>query len=247
MHKLLVLLQYIVAVSAARSVTVNNNCAFTIWPAIFSDPNANSGTNVAQTGWEAPSGFSRSFSVPDNWTTGQIWGRRDCDFSKGSGANSCLTGGCDGGLECDSQTGSPTGPVTVAEFTLSDSSQDFYDVSVVNGFNLPMRVDNSGGCGIVSCPVDLTISCPTELRGPTNADGSVVGCKSACEVDTNPTNSPNCCTGSFSTPSTCPASHVNFYSFFKGNCPQALAFRYDETSVLLPCTNSPDYTVTFCP
>ncbi|KAG8814085.1 hypothetical protein FRC18_002169 [Serendipita sp. 400] len=37
---------------------------------------------------------------------GRIWGRRDCDFSRGSGPNACLTGSCTGtGLNCDKRTG----------------------------------------------------------------------------------------------------------------------------------------------
>ena len=159
-----------------------------------------------------------------------------------------MTGGCDGGLECDPETGTPSGPVTVAEWSLSSDRQDFYDVSVIDGFNLPILVDNSGGCGTVSCPVDLTKSCaspfpvydqanavpregPPELQGPTDANGTVVGCNSSCEVDSDPSewsslqvsllgltkpagNSPNCCTGDHATPSTCPASGVKDYAFF---------------------------------
>ena len=62
--------------------------------------------------------------MPDTWTAGRIWvrpwfsviigqlltvlnpkGRRDCDFSNNPGPNSCLDGGCNGGLECDKSTG----------------------------------------------------------------------------------------------------------------------------------------------
>jgi hypothetical protein len=32
-------------------------------------------------------------------------GRRNCDFSANPGPNSCLDGGCNGGLECDKKTG----------------------------------------------------------------------------------------------------------------------------------------------
>ena len=36
-------------------------------------------------------------------------GRRDCDFSTNPGPNSCLDGGCNGGLECDIHTGTVSG------------------------------------------------------------------------------------------------------------------------------------------
>ena len=32
-------------------------------------------------------------------------------------------------------------------------------VSLVDGYNLPMRIDNNVGCGIPSCPVDLGPNC----------------------------------------------------------------------------------------
>lgn len=66
----------------------------------------------------------------------------------------------------------------MAEFTFQgDGFKDFYDgqsmcyllsshvlmrnvsVSLVDGYNLPMRIDNTKGCGIASCPVDLGPNC----------------------------------------------------------------------------------------
>jgi len=55
---------------------------------------------------------------------------------------------------------------------------------------------------------------PDGLKGPLDSSGSPVGCKSDCEVDPNPANSPSCCSGSFSTPETCPNSGVPNYSYF---------------------------------
>lgn len=55
--------------------------------------------------WEMQPGASVKFSVPDNWKSGRIWGRQDCDFSTNPGPNSCVTGGCNGGLLCDKHTG----------------------------------------------------------------------------------------------------------------------------------------------
>jgi hypothetical protein len=48
-------------------------------------------------------------------------GRRNCDFSTTPGANSCLDGGCNGGLQCDPHTGtvrlSPTISFTYTQLT----------------------------------------------------------------------------------------------------------------------------------
>lgn len=40
---------------------------------------------------------------------------------------------------------------------------------------------------------------------------------SDCEVDPDPTNSPSCCTGSYSTAATCPSSGVPHYSYFSAS------------------------------
>lgn len=88
--------------------------------------------------WEAAAGSSTSFSVPDNWTAGRIWGRQDCDFSTNPGPNSCVTGGCNGGLLCDKSTGTGIPPVSLAEFTLGSNGQDYYDGEIVY---LPPRVE----------------------------------------------------------------------------------------------------------
>ena len=74
-------------------------------------------------------------------------------------------------------------PVTVAEFTLSglNGNIDFYDgkvalfavkpalilgrtlVSLVDGYNLPLRIINNQGCGVADCPVDLGPNCTLTL------------------------------------------------------------------------------------
>lgn len=79
---------------------------------------------------------------------------------------------------CDGDTGGIP-PVTVAEFTLFPQGQgtDNYDVSNVDGSNLPMIIttDNTD-CPQAGCPVDLNANCPDPLRVYDPA-GSVVACK----------------------------------------------------------------------
>jgi hypothetical protein len=108
-------------------------------------------------------------------------------------------------------------------------------VSLVDGYNLPMRVDNDKGCPVPSCSVDLGPNCPcpliprdyratsltfgagpTPLKGPFGSNGFPVGCKSACAAGLSPdqSNSPNCCTGSYNTAQTCLTSRVDYYSYF---------------------------------
>jgi len=234
-------------VAADRTFTVKNACSYTIWPAMFTDLNAAPNAPNYSTGWVAEPSTSVSFTVPGNWKSGRIWGRRNCDFTTNPGPNSCLDGGCNGGLQCDRHTGTGVPPATLCEFTLSEGNgTDNYDVSLVDGFNIPVRIDNNHGCPVASCPVDLNPNCPAPLKGPSDSKGVAVGCKSACLALGG---SGNCCSGPQSTPSTCPSSGVAYYSYFKGNCPKAYAYAFDEPSgtALWACGRAADYTIKFCP
>jgi len=238
------------AAAAQRTMTVYNACPFTIWPALFT---SSGGRPSQATGWSAASFTKVTFTVPSDWD-GRIWGRRDCDFSTNPGPNSCIDGGCNGGLLCDVNTGTGVPPATLAEFNFNGGGTDFFDVSLVDGYNLPMRINNNVGCGIPSCPVDLGPNCPAAQKGPFDSSGFPVGCKSACLVDAlngNAGNSPNCCSGQYDTQATCPSSGVTNYAYFKNNCPDAYAYAYDEPSgtALWTCSTNLNaaYTITFCP
>ncbi|KAJ3481309.1 hypothetical protein NLI96_g7750 [Meripilus lineatus] len=203
-----------------------------------------------QTGWEAQPYTQVNFHVPDDWKSGRIWGRRGCNFADPAPGTQCPSGGCNGGLICNPVDGSGIPPATLAEFSLSAyGNMDNYDVSVVDGYNLPMSVTNNKGCPIAGCFVDLGPNCPAPLKGPFDSNGFPVGCKSACLVDQNKSDSPNCCTGSHNTQETCPPDGVQYYHYFKDNCPRAYAYAYDDPSSLYTCdaSLSADYTITFCP
>ncbi|KAL1745475.1 thaumatin [Schizophyllum fasciatum] len=246
-------LSLLVAAATARKFTIKNNCQYTVWPGMYTDLNAGTAVPDHVTGWEQGAGEEVSFDVPDNWTAGRIWPRTACDFSTNPGPTSCETGGCNGGLECAKEAGTGVPPATVAEWTLSgDGDADWYDVSLVDGFNIPVAVTPSSECQEASCPADLNPDCPAELQQK-GADGKVVGCKSACfaNLDGNQQDSANCCSGSHNTAETCPPDGVQFYDYFKSSCKNSYVYAYDESSKTAlwtcPTADKADYTVTFCP
>ncbi|KAK7059952.1 thaumatin [Favolaschia claudopus] len=231
------------AAASARSITVYNACPFTIWYYFTSG-----GPRPSQaTGWAADPWTHVTFTVSEGWA------RRNCDFSKGTGPNTCLTGGCLGGLQCDVNAGTGVPPASLAEFDFEGPQSDFYDVSFVDGYNLPLRIDNNQGCPAPDCAVDLGPNCPAEQKGPFDSSGFPVGCTSACNIDAlngHPDNSPNCCSGIYGTPQTCPSSGVKNYRV-QNACPNAYAYAYDESSEsalwTCPTARHADYTITFCP
>ncbi|EOX90842.1 Pathogenesis-related thaumatin superfamily protein isoform 3, partial [Theobroma cacao] len=160
-----------------------------------------------------------------------------------SGKFSCLTGDCgSSALECSGGGGIP--PATLAEFTLNGAGGlDFYDVSLVDGYNLPMMVSPQGGtggnCTSAGCAAYLNGDCPLELKVVDGTEG--VACKSACDALGDPK---YCCSGAYATPNTCKPS--SYSEFFKTACPTAYSYAYDDGTSTFTCAGA-DYVITFCP
>ncbi|KAI4992445.1 hypothetical protein ZWY2020_051862 [Hordeum vulgare] len=118
--------------ASARSFSITNRCSFTVWPAA---------TPVGG-GRQLNGGETWNLDIPDGTSSARIWGRTDCSFNGNSGR--CGTGDCGGALSC-TLSGQP--PLTLAEFTLGGGT-DFYDISVIDGYNLPMDFSCSTGVNI---------------------------------------------------------------------------------------------------
>lgn len=226
----LILLLFCKGISGATFILVNR-CSYAVWPGILGNAKLDS------TGFKLTPGSSRSLQVPPTWS-GRFWGRTGCTFDPSTGQGSCTTGDCGSNqIECNGLTAKP--PATLAEFTTGSGTQDFYDVSLVDGYNLPMIVEPIGGSGTclsTGCVTDLNQRCPAELR-----DQSGEGCKSACEAFGNPE---YCCSGAYATPSTCKPSVYS--EMFKSTCPRSYSYAYDDATSTFTCMGA-DYAITFCP
>jgi hypothetical protein len=124
----------------AATFTIKNNCGYTVWPAA---------TPVGG-GTQLNPGQTWTVNVPAGTSGGRVWGRTGCSFSGGRGH--CASADC-GGAESCTLSGQP--PLTLAEFTIG-GQQDFFDISVIDGYNLPMDFACSNGvklhCGGAQCP-----------------------------------------------------------------------------------------------
>ncbi|KAF8404154.1 hypothetical protein HHK36_009034 [Tetracentron sinense] len=213
---------------SSRIFTLINGCKVTIWPGITPGEKFNGG------GFALKTGQSAIFTAPVGWV-GRIWGRTGCNFDK-KGNGTCQTGSCGTSLKC---TASGKTPVTLAEFTLA--SLDYYDVSLVDGFNLPLTVtpiNGRGNCSIAGCDGDLRPNCPSELA--VKFDGKIVGCRSACDVFGI---DEYCCKGAYGNPVICQPTYYS--KKFKEACPAAYSYAYDDPTSIFTCSRT-DYVVTFC-
>ncbi|XP_073026687.1 thaumatin-like protein 1 [Primulina eburnea] len=224
----------------SATFTFVNQCSYTVWPGILS----NAGTpQLSTTGFALGPGGSVPIPVPSAWS-GRMWGRTFCSQNPTSGKFTCVTGDCgSGNMECSGGGAEP--PATLAEFTLNGADGlDFYDVSLVDGYNLPMLVvpknGDRGNCTVTGCIADLNAACPSDLK-VTNDDGASVACKSACEAFEDPQ---YCCSGEYATPDTC--RPTAYSELFKNACPRAYSYAYDDGSSTFTCASA-DYDITFCP
>jgi hypothetical protein len=165
-----------------------------------------------------------------------------------AGRGHCQSGDCGGRYQC---AGNGAIPATLAEYDMNAwDGLDFYDVSMVDGSNLPMFINvthgtaanrvNRKGCVAAGCTT--AVNCPRVLR--VKAAGAVVGCESACaRFGTDQ----YCCRGAWASRSACnPAQWpVDYAAVFKKAEPYAYSYADDDATSTFVCKGRCDYRITF--
>jgi hypothetical protein len=231
------------AAGPVHTLTFVNSCAQTVWVgALANDANMplpNGG------GWALAPGAQSNITLVGNWG-GRFWGRVGC-AAQGN-TFTCASGDC-GALTCAGRGGQPA---SLAEFLLYDANgKDFYDISLVDAFNLPLSIAPTPGtfapgpaadrvCTTSVCATDILAQCPTQLQSKDPA-GKVVACLSACSrYNTDAT----CCRNAYDTAEACPPSDLS--RLIKAACPNAYSYAYDDKSSTYTCVAT-GYTITLCP
>ncbi|BAF11447.1 thaumatin-like protein 1b isoform X1 [Oryza sativa Japonica Group] len=256
----LLALLFLLPAAWSATFTMTNNCGYTVWPGLLSGAGT---APLSTTGFALAHGASATVDAPASWS-GRMWARTLC-AEDATGKFTCATGDCgSGGIQCNGGGAAP--PATLMEFTLDGSGgMDFFDVSLVDGYNLPMIIVPQGGgaaapagsgggsggkCMATGCLVDLNGACPADLRvmaastgtGAAAPGGGPVACRSACEAFGSPQ---YCCSGAYGNPNTCRPS--TYSQFFKNACPRAYSYAYDDSTSTFTCTAGTNYAITFCP
>jgi hypothetical protein len=224
----------VAASASAATLTIRNNCGYTIYPGIYPPVYQNGG-------WSQAPGASVNVTIASGWI-GRVWGRTGCN---GASPAQCTTGSCGGtGLQCAGTTGFPN--TSLFEANINANGTDWYDISYVDAVDSPMGLAVTNGSCISpnTCSNSVISNCPAGLRS-----GSV--CLSPC---TRYNTDQFCCRGAFGLPSTCVVSNWsgeaqtyvnNIHSF----CPRQYSYAYDEVAggALHTCATGINYTLTFCP
>jgi hypothetical protein len=171
------------------------------------------------------------YEVPNVWRISRIWGRTEEKQS---------------------------GPATLIECNLG--KRDWYGISLVDGYNLPVTVTPIPGtyvkidsadpfqCGSISCTEDLLATCPEELRR-TDALGITSQCLSACSRWNE---DGYCCRGAYDSEQACRPStwDRDYPAIFKAACPTAVTYAFDDSANTYVCGSGPegigpDYEIGF--
>ncbi|MHA6765301.1 thaumatin family protein [Streptacidiphilus sp. PAMC 29251] len=216
-----------------RSITLVNRTQQTIWAIVTN-------TSAYPDGRKLQPGQSTSLTVANNWG-GRIWGRTGCATT---GRGTCLTG------DCTVQCSGPTTPTTLGEFTFDAfDNLDFYDVSMVDGSNLPMYINvshtvttdpvSAAGCYKGACTKPIV--CPSAMQAVSG--GQVIGCKPPCAAFGGDT---YCCRGAWAGRDNCVPSKwpVDYTQVFKKAEPYAYSYAFDD-SATMACKAQCYYRVTF--
>jgi len=254
--------------TTAHQIRFKNNCPFTVWPGIL----ANFGfLDPENGGFRLNSGSERPVEIEHEWG-GEIWGRTVCDDTSGR----CQTGDCGDQIECDGSGGSP--PINFVDIKFDGILDlDYYFLSLVDGYNLPLAIlpvpgtvedgnsEDPLDCQPIGCWSDLNLICPPELvLTPSRDDGEnrtmaavigletneVIACMSPCVAfDTDE----YCCRGVYDDPLLCRGElwPIRYTVVVKTVCPTAFSYVHDRTTRSSTCRSlAPDsskYEIIFCP
>jgi hypothetical protein len=224
-----------------RRVTFINRMQRTIW--VAASPDASH--PMARTGWVLRPGQRVTVIVPNHWN-GRFWGRTGCVFHGGRGH--CQTGDCAGRFQCQ---GWGTIPATLAEYDLDAwDNLDFYDVSMVDGSNLPMYIYPVSGQaakkvsihGCVPAGCTSAVRCPKVLR--VDYRGKYVACESACAKLGG---DQYCCRGKWAPRAMCNPRKwpVDYARVFKRAEPYAYSYVDDDATSVYVCSGRCDYHIVF--
>ena len=196
----------------ARTITFENRCAFPIWVGALSNPVApavscsrddqcqpgqrcNPGNQLCtwtaprDGGWALPAGAHDAVALPPSWG-GRFWPRTGCADFNDRGVPACQTGDCGGHLACPLGVGGAP-PATLAELTLIPPTQpvglDFYDVSIVDGFNVPVSIAPVAGSFRATAPPGANATYYCGSPGATHAAGALAACAWTLDAAACPT------------------------------------------------------------
>ncbi len=206
------------------------------------------------------------FKIPGSGWAGRFWPKIGCDGSGyncqfGDSVPPCPAGGCHPPADTKVEFNFPPQP---------PNRDAWYDVSLVDGYSLPMSIvprgQNQGGCVPTTCSMSVD-ACPTnDISGVGDLGVYVNGRKVACLSPCKKWNFPPpwglgnaevgqpgellCCPTPPVSPEQCrtgPIETSQYVNLIHSTCPTAYSYAYDDEAGLHNCPGETSFDVTICP
>ena len=245
-----------------KPIAVKNQCSDTIWIAT----EANDGNPALRDKLVRldPNG-SHTYEIPVAGWSGRFWPKAGCD-SKGTNCDSgealppCPAIGCEPPADTKVEVYFPG---------INSADRPYYDISLVDGYSLPVKVTPRGGsgkrCTETTCDLSLDL-CPVDEASvgdlQVKKGGSVVQCMSPCDKwnypapygegkkKSLPPGLMLCCPNPPISPTQCQAgaaATTKYTSLVHSSCPTAYAYSFDDKAGSHDCTQGTTFDVVFCP
>ena len=244
-------------------LSVENSCDFTIW--LATTPNFGQQPLPGGNARVDP-GQKYVYQIPGGGWAGRFWPKINCDAS----GEACEFG--QSSPPCPSQGCQPPADTKVEFYFPSQPPHEdsWYDISLVDGYSLPMRIVPrgvyQGACIPTNCAMSLD-ECPTdEVYGIGDlrvfSNGRVVACLSPCKKWNYPPpyglgrpeiNEPGvfmCCPTPPIQSAQCrtgPVIQTRYVQAVHRSCPTAYSYAYDDAAGLHNCPGETSFDVTLCP
>jgi Thaumatin family len=242
-------------------LSVTNRCDFPVWMA--TEPNAQKAP-LSEGTVKLSKGESRDYSIAREGWAGRLWSKTGCD----SNGRNCAAG--EAVPPCPPSGCQPPADTKVEFYfpNISSTEAAWYDISLVDGYSLPMEIQprggESGSCIKTTCNLSLN-NCPQdETLGLGNLgvfkDGKVVQCLAPCKRWNYPapyglgkpeTEAPGidlCCPyNDVNRCRTGPVVQTKFVQTVRKACPTAYSYAYDDEAGLHSCSTPTSFDVTLCP
>jgi hypothetical protein len=242
---------FLAPIAIGVDLNVKNSCPYTVW--IATTPNSNhqplpGGSILVETGG------SYMFNIPDGGWAGRFWPKikcnqngEECEF--GQSSPPCPPQGCQPPADTKVEFNFPPQPPT---------TDSWYDISLVDGYSLPMKIEprgiNQGACITTNCAMSLDACPKDEASGlgdlSVMSNGRIVACLAPCKKWNYPPpygfgrpelDAPGvfmCCPTPPIQPHECssgPVIETQYVKSIHANCPTAYSYAYDDEAGLHNC------------
>lgn len=256
------LLAAYISTSSAVELSVFNNCPYSTWLATT----PNNGVNPLPGGTvRLDPGQRYTYQIPNGGWAGRFWPKTGCN---GEGTN-CEFG--DSSPPCPADGCQPPADTKIEFFfpPQPPTSDSWYDISLVDGYSLPMKIvprgGESGACVTTSCDMSLAACPQDETSGLGDLriikNGKTVACLSPCKKwnypppygfgndEQVPPGVDMCCPTPPIQPAQCssgPVINTKYVNLVHSSCPSAYSYAYDDFAGLHNCPGDKSFDVTIC-